>query len=116
MLLADSAPVCWLPEVLLPPLHAPEALQLVAPVELQVTVAVLPATTLVGLTAIDTVGAGETVTAVLALSEPPGPVPVSANDVLLGNGPTLCDPLVDLLPDHPPLAEHDLASLDVQVS
>ncbi len=47
MLLLVSAPVLWLPLVASEPLQVPEALQLVALVELQVRVAVAPlATTL----------------------------------------------------------------------
>lgn len=116
VLLADNGPTCCDPDVALPPLQAPEAVQAVAPVDVQVTVAEPPAVTLAGLAAIDTVGRGATVIAVLALSEPPEPVQVNAKDVLAEKGPTLCEPLVALLPDQPPLAEQDVALVEVHVN
>lgn len=55
---ALNAPVDWLPLVALLPLQPPEAVQLVALVELQFSVAALPATTLVELAVNDNVGTG----------------------------------------------------------
>ncbi|HRX90541.1 MAG TPA: hypothetical protein P5528_13950, partial [Steroidobacteraceae bacterium] len=49
VLLDVSGPTCWLPEVALLPLQPPEAVQDVAPVELQVTVVEPPEVTVAGL-------------------------------------------------------------------
>ncbi len=53
-----NAPVLREPDVATAPFHAPEALQLVALVELQVSVALLPVTTLLAEEVSVTVGAG----------------------------------------------------------
>ena len=73
-----SAPVDWLPLVALAPLQPPEAVQVVASVELHVNVDDPPLLTLVGLAVRVTVGAGavtDTLTDLLAL--PPVPVQLS---------------------------------------
>jgi hypothetical protein len=57
-----SAPVDWLPLVALAPLQPPLAVQLVALVELQVSVAALPLVTLVGDAVSVTVGGGAAAT------------------------------------------------------
>ena len=85
VLVLVNAPVGWLPEVALVPVHplAPEAVQEVALVEDQVSVEVAPFATKVGFAASDTVGTGDgggvpgTVTVADALALPPEPVQVS---------------------------------------
>jgi hypothetical protein len=77
-----NAPLDWLPEVALLPVHAPDAVQEVALVDDQVSVEDAPLATEVGFAASETVGTGGgggmpdtmTVTEVLAL--PPEPVQV----------------------------------------
>ena len=84
VLVLVNAPVGWLPEVALVPVHplAPEAVQEVALVEDQVSVEVAPFATKVGFAASDTVGTGDgggvpgTVTVADALALPPEPVQV----------------------------------------
>jgi hypothetical protein len=69
--------VLWVPLVALAPLQPPEAVQEVALVELQVSVAALPLVTEAGFAASVTVAAGMTVTvAVAILLLPPAPVHV----------------------------------------
>ncbi len=68
----------WDPLVASVPVQPPEAVQEVALVELHVRVALLPETTLVGLTLKLTVGAG-VVTVTLADAEPLPPVPVQVS-------------------------------------
>jgi hypothetical protein len=58
VLLAVSAPVDWLPEVVVVPDHAPEREQEVAFVDDQVSIEELPLATDAGFAVIDTVGAG----------------------------------------------------------
>jgi len=82
VLLASSAPVDWLPEIALPPDHAPEPVQETASVEDQLRMEDPPLATEGGFTDNDTVGTGggggvpltATVAEVLAL--PPDPVQV----------------------------------------
>jgi len=69
-----SAPVLCVPEVVRLPLHAPDAVQLVAFVELHVSIDAAPDATLVGDALIDTVGTGATVTDAVCEAEPPAPV------------------------------------------
>lgn len=79
-----NAPLDWLPEVALLPVHAPEARQEVAPVEDQVSVEDPPLATDAGLAASDTVGTGggggvpDTVTVADALALPPEPLQARA--------------------------------------
>ena len=58
VLVALSGPVDWVPLVAFAPVHAPEAVQLVALVLDHVRVEALPAVTVVGLAVRATVGAG----------------------------------------------------------
>jgi hypothetical protein len=77
MPLAMSRPVDSSPEVSLSPDQPPEAVQVVAFVEDQVSIENPPLVTDVGFAASDTVGAGgNTVTATVALALPPEPVQV----------------------------------------
>jgi hypothetical protein len=60
------------------PFQPPDAMQLVAPVELQLNVAPFPLMTLVGFVVSETVGAnGITVTVALACAVPPAPLHVN---------------------------------------
>jgi hypothetical protein len=77
--LAVSAAVAWAPLVALAPDQAPAAVQAVALVEDQLSVALAPFATVLGLALKVTVGAGRgvTVTAVDWLALPPAPVQLS---------------------------------------
>jgi hypothetical protein len=79
LVVAARAPVDWLPLVARLPLHPSDAVQVVALVELQVSVDEPPEFTLMGLAEIDTVGAGGAVTVTVAVRAvlPPAPVQVS---------------------------------------
>jgi hypothetical protein len=78
MPLAMSRPVDSSPEVSLSPDQPPEAVQVVAFVEDQVSIENPPLVTDVGFAASDTVGGtgGDTVTVTVALALPPEPVQV----------------------------------------
>jgi hypothetical protein len=83
-----SGTLDWLPEVVLVPVHAPEATQDVASVDDQVRVEELPLATDVGLAVRDTVGTGGvTVTVAEALPVPPGPVHARVNVPVLVSAP-----------------------------
>jgi hypothetical protein len=112
-----SAPLDWLPEIVLVPVHAPEATQDVASVEDQVSVEDPPLAIDVGLAANDTVGTGgaPTVTVVEALAVPPSPVHASPNVAVLVSGTLDWLPEVVLVPVHAPEATQDVASVDDQV-
>jgi hypothetical protein len=80
LVVAASGDVDWLPSTALAPLQPPEAVQLVAFVELQVKVDAAPLAMMAGLAVSATVGGGggtptETVTD--WLEEPPAPVQVN---------------------------------------
>ncbi len=77
MVLAVNAAVAWEPLVASEPDHAPEAVQDVAFVVLQVRVDVPPEATLVGLAVKVTAGAGLTVTVTELEAVPPAPVQAS---------------------------------------
>ncbi len=104
------------PLVVLAPLQPPEAVQLVALVELQVSVDVPPLATLVGFALKVTVGTGTTVTVTLWLTVPPVPLQLSEKPVVAASAPVDCDPLVALLPVQPPLAVQLVALVELQVS
>lgn len=104
-----SAPVDCDPPVALVPVHEPSALQAVALVDDQVSVELPPEATEPGLALILTVGAGlavlpVTVTVADWVAEPPGPVHVSSNTVVLVRGPVERRPPVEILPCQPPEA------------
>jgi hypothetical protein len=112
-----SAPLGWLPEVALLPDHAPEAVQEVALVDDQVSVADPPLTTELGFAVSDTVGTGAvTVTLADALAVPPGPVQAMAKVLEAVSAPLDWLPEVALLPDHAPEAVQEPASVDDQAS
>jgi hypothetical protein len=113
---ALSAPVDWVPEVALVPDQPPEAVHEVALVEDQVSVEALPLTTEVGLAVSDTVGTPVTVTLADTLALPPAPAQVRRKSVLAVRGPVDWLPEVALVPDQPPEAVHEVASVEDQVS
>jgi hypothetical protein len=111
-----SAPLDWLPEVVLVPVHAPEATQEVALAEDQVRVEDPPLVTDVGLAVSDTVGAGGvTVTVAEALPVPPGPVQARVNVPVLVSAPLDWPPEVVLVPVHAPEARQDVALVEDHV-
>ena len=95
------------------PLQPPEALQLVASVELHVNVDDPPLLTLVGLAVRVTVGAGMTVTVTASLALPPAPVQVNAKLVVAVNAAVVCVPLVALVPLQPPEAVQPVALVEL---
>jgi len=102
-----NAPVDCEPLMALLPDQAPEAVQLVALVLLQFSVEELPLVILVGLAVKVSVGArGAAVTATVAdpETEPPLPVQLNVNVLLVVNAPVDCDPLTALAPDQAPEA------------
>src|SRR5258706_10011677 len=111
-----SAPVDWLPEIVLVPVHAPEATQEVASVEDQVRAEDAPPVTDAGVAVRDTVGAGGmTVTVAEALPDPPGPVQERGNVPVLVRAPLDWLPEVVLVPVHAPEATQDVASVEDQL-
>jgi hypothetical protein len=77
-----------------PPLHPPDAVQVVAFVELQLSVEVPPVSTLVGFAVNVTVGAGTTVTVTAWLPVPPVPVQVNVKLVVAANAAVGVEPFV----------------------
>jgi hypothetical protein len=115
--LADTVPVDCEPLVPLEPLQPPEAVQAVALLLDQVSVAVAPAFTVLGEALNVTIGALlETVTVADCVADPPGPVQVSSYSVLLVSVPVDVVPLVGMLPCQPPEAVQAVAPADFQVS
>jgi hypothetical protein len=104
-----SAPVDCVPDVGLVPDHAPLATHEVAFELDHVSVDDPPDATLVGDALSETVGAGATATVALWLAEPPVPVHVSVYVPLPVSAPVDCVPDVALVPDHAPLAVHEVA-------
>ena len=101
------------------PVQPPEAVQLVALVELHVSVEEPPLATLVGFAVSVTDGGGggaETVTVAVCDALPPGPVQSSVNEVVAVRLPVDVDPLVGSAPLQPPEAVQPVASLELQVS
>jgi hypothetical protein len=103
--------VAWLPD------QDPEAAHEVALVEDHVRVAALPLVTVLGLALRVTVGGSDvTVTVADCAALPPVPVQVNVYVVFALSAPVDCDPLVALLPDHPPEAVQDVAWVLAQVT
>jgi hypothetical protein len=115
---ALRAPVDCDPLIASAPLQAPDAVQAVALVELQVSVDALPLETLAGLALKDTVGAGgaDTVTVADCEAEPPDPVQVRVNFVVAVSAGVACEPAVGSAPLQPPEAVQAVAFVDDQVS
>ena len=116
-------PICagvtlCVPLVACAPLQPLPAVQLVAFVDDQLSVALCPSVIEVGVTEMFTVGDGawtETVTD--ALEEPFVPVQLNVKEVVpVAAGVTTCVPLVDLLPLQAPPAVQEVSSVDDQVS
>ena len=114
--MALSAPVLVVPLLATAPVQAPDAKQLVALVDDQVSVAAPPGATLLGVAVSATVGVGGgvTVTVTDCAALPPGPVQVSVNRVLAVSVPVGAEPLGALAPLHPPPAVQASASVDDQ--
>jgi hypothetical protein len=119
-----STLLCWLPDVALLPVQAPEAVQEVAFVEDHVIVDRAPLATVVGFAEIVTVGAAGggggveppvTVTVAERAVLPPDPVQVRVYIDVAVKGPTVWLPVVALFPDHAPVPAHEVALLDVQL-
>jgi hypothetical protein len=112
-----SAPVDCEPLGAFEPPHAPDAVQLVAFVELQVSVEAPPEDTDVGFAVIETVGAScETIAVVEVSLVPPGPVHVSTYHVVEFNGPVDSLPLGALVPLHAAPAVQLVALVELQES
>jgi hypothetical protein len=115
-LVVANAPLDWLPEIALLPVHAPEARQEAALVEDQVRVEDPPLAIDVGFAVSDTVGAGGmTVTVADALAVPPGPVHARVNVLAIVSTPLDWLPEMPLLPVHAPEATQEVASVEDQV-
>jgi hypothetical protein len=115
VLLVVRAPVETLPEVACVPDQAPLAVQLVVFVEDQVSVLVLPVTTVVGFALIETVGGAMTVTVADCSAVPPGPAQLSVYVPLAVSAPVETVPEVAFVPDHAPLAVQLVVLADDQV-
>jgi hypothetical protein len=116
---AARTPVLRLPLVANAPLQPPEAVHAVALVELQVSVALPPLTTVVGFASNAAVGTGAAVTATMTVAAgltPPEPVQVSEYDVLFVRAPVLRLPLIANAPLHPPDPLHEVAFFELQVN
>jgi hypothetical protein len=106
---AVTAPVDCVPDVDFVPDHAPLAEHELALVLDQERVDEPPDATLLGDALNMTVGAGDvTVTVADWFADPPVPEQVSAYVEFAVTAPVDCVPDVDFVPDHAPLAEHEL--------
>ena len=94
MLVLVSAPVDQVPLVATEPLHAPEAVHAVAPVEDQVSSELPPLATVVGAAVSFTVGAASTMTSADCESVPPAPVQVRVKLVFDVSGFVEISPLI----------------------
>ena len=104
------------PLVALGPFHPPEATQLVAFVELQLSVELLPAATAAGFAvSVTVVPGGATVMSTVLVVLPPAPEHVSPKLVDAVNAAVGSLPDVVLLPAHPPDAVQVAASDELQV-
>ena len=111
-----SAPVPVLPLVGSLPDQPPEAVQLFALLEDQLSVADPPLLTVVGLALKPTVVAAVTLTVTDWLALPPGPLQASVKVVVVLSAPVLTVPLVGSLPDQPPEAVQLVALVEDQLS
>jgi hypothetical protein len=117
VLLADKLPVDCEPLMALLPVQAPEAAHAVALADDQVSVALLPAVRVLGLTARLNLGvAAVTETTADCVALPPAPMQVNVYVVVASSAAVASEPLRASLPLHPPEAEHELALLLVHVS
>lgn len=98
------------------PLHPPLAVQFAAFTLDQLSIALPPLITLVGVAEKLRVGAGVvTVTVALCTVVPPAPLQVSVYVVVALSGPTVSDPLSVFDPDQPSLAVQLVASSTLQL-
>lgn len=108
------------PFVATEPIQPPEAVQLVAPLELQVRIALAPGATVVGLAVSDTNGGVFAFTALVTATvtdfdvEPPVPEQLSENVVVAVNACVVNPPDVGCAPLHPPEAIQAWALVDCQ--
>lgn len=88
-----------------------------ASVEFHVSVAAPPLAMVLGLALRLTVGAGAplTVTVVVELAEPPGPVQVIVKPIVADSGPVDWLPVIATVPVQPPDAVHKVAFVEVHV-
>ena len=114
--MALSAPVLALPLVGSFPDQPADAVQLLALLDDQLSIADPPLLTVVGLALRPTVGGAETLTVTDWLALPPGPLQASVNVVVPLSAPVLVLPLVGSLPDQPPEAVQLLALVEDQFS
>jgi hypothetical protein len=112
---AERAPVPWLPLVPSAPLQPPEAVHDVALIELHVSVETPPEATTEGFATIVAVGITLTST-VAAPLVPPVPVHVKEYELRSASAPVLCVPLVAFVPLQLPDAVHDVAFVELHVS
>jgi hypothetical protein len=98
------------------PDHPPEAVQVVALVEDQFNVELLPWDTLAGLAVKETVGGADTETVADCDAVPPAPLQLKVNFVVALSAAVACDPVVAWAPVQPPEALHEVAFVDDQVS
>ena len=98
------------------PDQVPEAVQDVALVDDQVSVADPPLETLVGLALKARVGSGKTVTVTLCIAVPPAPVQLKVNVLVAASAPVDSLPSVALVPDQAPEAVQEAALVDDHVS
>jgi hypothetical protein len=114
--LAVSAPVDWEPLTDLLPDHAPPAVQAVALVDDQLSVAAEPLVRVLGVAFSETVGAGwvtDTVVDCEALA--PAPVQVIVYVVFAVRAPVDAEPLTGSLPAQPPEAVQAVALVEDQL-
>jgi hypothetical protein len=114
--LAVNAPVLCVPDVVLVPVQPPDAVQLVAFVELQVNVDEPPDAMLLGDAVSVTVGACAIVTVAVCDAEPPVPEQLSVYVPLADRAPVLCVPDVALVPVQLPDAVQLVAFVELQVN
>jgi hypothetical protein len=114
----DSVPVLCVPLAAFVPFQPPVAEHDVALVELQVRVAVPPLAILVGFAVNMTVGmlAATVTIAVVGTLVPPGPAQVREYVVVPANAAVVREPLAARGPLQPPVAAHDVALVELQVS
>jgi len=113
---ALSAPVLALPLVGSFPDQPADAVQLLALLDDQLSIADPPLLTVVGLALRPTVGGAETLIVTDWLALPPRPLQASVKVVVALSAPVLALPLVGSLPDQPPEAVQLLALVEDQLS
>jgi len=121
---AERAPVPRVPLTASVPDHAPDAVHAVAPVEVQVSVALPPLGTMLGSTLIVTVGAvgpgggGAVLTVTVAdwVVLPPAPEHVNIYLAVALRAPVDRVPLVDIVPVQAPDAEQAVAFVEFHVN